>query len=449
MSDYLSLLERKAEALRPPHDSFRRTLAVREERHRRRRRNRRVTSALLAAAVFSAGLTAALRAFHHHGVPGHRPRPTPIGVAPHGVGPVRSIQVISPSRAVAVTRHAVITTVDSGRHWVDASPRGFRRFVSARVFFLDRDRGWIAAVTTGLNPPGAVTVFRTTDGGGSWARVSLPTPRPVAASLYGQAPQLGFSDARHGWIWFDMVSPSPLLITSDGGASWRRGPSMDSRDQTKSITFTSATEGWAVRDHEIPIDSRTDLEVDLLYRTVNGGGTWERVGLPDPPFDVVPSPRPPAVMLGTPRFFGPEGVLPAWAAQRGSRALFAYVTEDGGATWRATSRIPVKQGLGSPIFPASVDSPSIWHFASTSGRMATTTDVGRTWSVLDLRRVFPRGPSGLAFSTEGTGWALACGSYSGELNDRVDCLDGASGLWRTDDGGATWQLVLGGHRSRP
>ena len=106
MSDYSSLLERRAGTLTPPDDSFRRTLDRYHDRQRRRRRNRRAASAALGILMSAAGFVAALRAFGGDSTPARRPLPPPIGVAPPSVGPVRSIQPLTPSRAVALTRHA-------------------------------------------------------------------------------------------------------------------------------------------------------------------------------------------------------------------------------------------------------------------------------------------------------------------------------------------------------
>ena len=445
MTGYLSLLERKAEMVSPPADSIHRTLDLYRARQRRRRRRRQAASAIVAVLVFGAGLVGLLRAFQGGAGPARRPVPLPIGLAPPHIGPVRSIQPLTPGRAIASTRHSVILTTDGGHHWTDVSPRGMAGFSAASAWFLDPHHGWIVGVGGHLDPPTAVTVLRTRDGGRSWRRMAIAPPRSIGRFLDGQVPQIGFSDPLHGWLWFDMVSPAPLFVTSDGGATWQRGPMLTFRDQGKSLTFTSPTDGWAVLEHDVPLDPRTDLEIDRLYRTSDGGRTWDRVLLPAAPKASKRSDR--GIELGAVEVVDPGvAMLPAY-----SRHPFAYLSSDGGATWSPTPPFPVRQGLGSPIFIESFVSHSTWSVASTSGQFATTTDAGRTWSVRDLRDVFPRGPSGLAFSNERTGWGLTCRWYSGDLNQAVECPDGASQLWRTDDGGRTWTLILadaeaGSHR---
>jgi photosystem II stability/assembly factor-like uncharacterized protein len=292
-----------------------------------------------------------------------------------------------------------------------------------------------------------LVVFRTADGGRTWSRASIPLGDGLdydsLAPGHAQPPEIGFADALHGWMRLP-VTPSPLLVTANGGATWQSGPVIDDQpDQFQGMTFTSPTDGWAVREHDIPLGSTADLPIQSLYRTRDGGKTWVLVDLPPPPIGFRDAGLGPATELGLPRFFGPnDGAMAAWVGTKDSRELFAYVTHDAGATWSVVDPIPIHQGAGSPIFIATFASVRSWMIASTSGELAVSRDAGRSWVVRDVRGLQPHGyPAGLEFTSANTGWAMACDSWAGGLASRTSCRGGYA-LYRTTDGGVTWSLML-------
>jgi photosystem II stability/assembly factor-like uncharacterized protein len=209
-------------------------------------------------------------------------------------------------------------------------------------------------------------------------------------------------------------------------------------DGLASIGFSSSSEWWAVTDHEYPI-RHGDVPVAYLFQSVDAGATWERVDLPDPPIDPGTDPRGPASSFDSPRFFGREGVMFAFAAtSRSNRADFAYVTHDGGATWSATEAIPIEQGRGSPIYVGDVIDANWWLVYSTSGQLSVTADGGRTWHTGALPEPGPEFVSRLSFTSPTEGWALE--SYGDPAEPYV--------LWHTSDGGETWRVALTDHPTR-
>jgi photosystem II stability/assembly factor-like uncharacterized protein len=170
------------------------------------------------------------------------------------------------------------------------------------VAALDADLAWVADA--------AGTVRRTQDGGATWVSAGV-FPRhsnfPDTPTLVNQ---LQFVDELHGWAHATYM----LLSTSDGGATWIKR--QESRPQHigqgiwswwyapvfQAISFISPTEGWASATilgtrHTTDggetwtgvsfsaaalkfIDSQTGWRVSglKLYKTVDGGQTWQLHG---------------------------------------------------------------------------------------------------------------------------------------------------------------------------
>jgi photosystem II stability/assembly factor-like uncharacterized protein len=143
-----------------------------------------------------------------------------------------------------------------------------------------------------------------------------------------------------------------------------------------------------------------------LYRTTDGGETWEVRTLGG------------GVAFYGVRFLDPKkGFLSGIDPAAGRAAL--YETSDGGATWKRREDLPQVRGLADAVaFP----SPSLG-FLGGFGAILVTRDGGRTWKV-------GHEPAGgvirdLQFLEEKTGWAV-----------------GHEGLvLRTEDGGGTWKRL--------
>lgn len=103
------------------------------------------------------------------------------------------------------------------------------------------------------------------DGGKTWTE---PAKRMRAATLE----QIQFLDSSIGWVSGEVIEPLPrdpfLLITADGGNTWRQKPVFED-SQFGSIAqfwFESKSNGRLILDHS----GRHEL-----YETSNGGESWE------------------------------------------------------------------------------------------------------------------------------------------------------------------------------
>ncbi len=106
------------------------------------------------------------------------------------------------------------------------------------------------------------------DGGQSWRE---PNPRIPAAAL----DQIQFPDFQHGWIsgvTLDPLAHDPFfLVTSDGGKTWRRRPVFNETHygSIQQFWFDSAKSGELILER--PQGSTSVYEA---YETTNGGDTW-------------------------------------------------------------------------------------------------------------------------------------------------------------------------------
>ncbi len=150
-------------------------------------------------------------------------------------------------------------TDDAGRSWRELKiydPKNFRsatpEFLSVR--FADKKRGFI--VGSLINKDGEIIdslVFRTDDGGESWARIIVPSKLELF--------HLDFVNGSRGWIVGDK---GLILTTEDGGVNWRKQDS-GTTNTLYNVDFRDSSEGYAVGGK------------GTILRTENGGDNWEPV----------------------------------------------------------------------------------------------------------------------------------------------------------------------------
>ncbi len=106
------------------------------------------------------------------------------------------------------------------------------------------------------------------DGGASW-REAVPRIRG------GEFDRIQFFDFESGWVSGQMLQPLPgdafLLLTTDGGKTWRRRPVLeeDSPGSLLAFWFDSRKSGAMVMDRGQSAGNRYQL-----YESTNGGESW-------------------------------------------------------------------------------------------------------------------------------------------------------------------------------
>jgi len=299
------------------------------------------------------------------------------------------------------------------------------------------------AVSDGLVP----SLFRTDDGGATWQLAS----QGFFQTLDAIDPHRPDHLVAHG--------PDGLIASSDGGATF------SSIDPGIQPIFSGA----AVF---LPAPARGILTAQCggAYRSVDGGAHWVLDGFAGRcPSSIAVSPHDPRLRFAR----EDDDSVPPPGGRFGLGSLLR--SQDGGRTWSesgwsAGDAVDTSAfAWDGPFFDPR--QPAVMYLLA--GGLFVSADSGRTWAQaaasprIDLLRVSPvdgrlfaSGGDGLFFSQDrGTSWIrLPASGRSGPPDETlalalspsrssVAFAAGARGLWRTGDGGRTWNAAsFGIHR---
>jgi photosystem II stability/assembly factor-like uncharacterized protein len=194
-----------------------------------------------------------------------------------------------------------------------------------------------------------------------------------------------------------------VLLSDDGGNSFRQAHFVPVSSTLSSVWFVDATHGWAVGHWGVVLSSN------------DGGETWKLqrsdISVDQPLFSV---------------YF--KNAKEGWAVGLWSLMLH---TVDGGASW-TTVTLPPPPGFKKAdrnLYQIFADSAGTLYIACEQGRVLRSTDGGATWTYLET------GYNGSLW----TGVALAHG---------VVLVGGLRGsIYRSADGGATWIRIDTAYKS--
>jgi photosystem II stability/assembly factor-like uncharacterized protein len=451
---------------RPPSSPNDADALIEEARRRTRKRRRRIAVVLLVAAVGAVialdgrGGGAAGHSYsggHGASRPGVGGRATAQSIAAPRLAVLPDISdfgLLAAGEGWALTGGSgkVYFTNDDGAHWRTLKvPRPAGGYVGATVnaaasvgrndIFLSYGPGSSyptcrhAAAGRSAAVEDIFWVARSTDQGRTWQLSTLPGCF-IARSLSFVNSRIGFAEAESNnlplRVW--------LLGTRDGGRTWQHiaRPPFDGP-----IEFATATDGWAVSRG---IGGRAVGQLPAtfggaLYRTTNGGRSWQR----QPLCTTASAPGTFTTCSAPPHFFGPEvGVLPVTSVDRHTNLQWQtiYRTTNAGRTWTASTplpRVPASQPdtdlnvLRAPVGDFVAVTSTHWVDLRVGGRLYTTTDAGKHWTTLVPKPDFSARFVGLDFASTRDGWLAGITNPNAPLSAAPRAFD------YTINGGRNWQ----------
>jgi len=258
---------------------------------------------------------------------------------------------------------------------------------------------WFANAQHGLSIGGDGAIEATEDGGRSWAQSSLS--RLPIDGLATRWVYPGSHFTPDGVVW--VLADERLQRSRDGGRTWEAAAGLPARAaaQVGWIQFVDASHGWLTSN-----DCEDFTLVPCwatLYRTSDGGLSWQSLGMPEQAANFAFADSNTGVLM---RY---DGSL--------------YRTEDGGQSWTPLDidrhSVPTSQLIYFQkakvgwILPATL----------SDRRLLKTIDGGRSWTLAATLPETGAGVIDIRFADEDNGWIV-----------------GDHGLvLHTSDGGATWQ----------
>lgn len=327
--------------------------------------------------------------------------------------------------------HRMYKTVDGGRSWQSITnivDRGWITFNGASVMCLSMSPLEPNVLYWGSS----MHVFKTTDGGDSWYQrygEALADGRIRGSGLEVTCALNVFVHPKDPNRLYFGYADIGLLITDDAGRTFRRcveGIDRGLHEGPLSMAFDPddsehcwAGFGWR----------STAGRAGVVAESTDGGRTWRQVGTPE---SGLPAGLHRALLVDRNRLRHARRLLTT-ASGHG-----VYASEDGGRTWEARNEGIASPGNVRDLVGHPKDGRVFWCARSGAPAAIYRSDDGaRTWRRIDrnLRAgtvyrlsVAPSDPQRLYISARRL-YVKGRGTFPG-------------GVYRSDDGGITWQHVL-------
>ena len=415
----------------PPHQiTAEMVLSAAPGAHRRVARRRWVQIIAAAAAVIAMIATIVSVSHGKHSLPavpvtstGTTSRPPPPTSRTLGAAPpsdFSALRIIGSRGATAwKLTDALSVTTDTGDHWSTVSlPHAVAAASIGTIEIAPDSTIWMTAVTNET-----IQLYRRDPGAAGWNHSVLVPERPPGSST-GLQPVAVSATHDHGGV-FALVAGWGLkpasgyydvFVSTDHGATFAQHPT-GSDQGISSVTFLNSQVGLAVAG---PTDN-------LVYRTHNGGRTWNRLLGGDPNTDVY---------FGAPVTTGRGVELPRAAGHNdGSQDISIWVSTDLGAHFTPTPQksLHVPPAASSGNLRIAINASDVW--VPAYGRIYESTDNGQTWVEIPMTTSVDH--VSLAGAGRATGQASAdCSSNA----STAQCFS-TSYLIATDDGGRHWHTL--------
>ncbi len=311
------------------------------------------------------------------------------------------------------------------------------------LHMIDAMTGWALGVDhiTGLH-----RILRTTNGGTSWQDVTPSQPGSTPTSVLQKIAFAGepyFLNACAAWVALVQTGNAPALLfrTGDGGKTWQQSTLPGS--EIRGIDFIDAHMGWLTVD----VLKNGKFAEEDFYHSVDGGQSWTKIAISRPATNNQPGALPFANADNNPIFIN---ATTGWitGALSVSNNPRLYITHDGGRTWHQ-QLLPPPSNSDSRIFKSGT---VVWQpqfFSAREGILPVsfwstnsldiyvTHDGGNSWQDTSLLR-FPATPNLDVYAP--TPDPIFVDSNHGWAG----AWQKASILYATSDGGKHWRKIVPG-----
>lgn len=277
-------------------------------------------------------------------------------------------------------------------------------------------------------------VWKTTDYGRTWNPIfdDQPTGSVGDIAVAPTNPNVLYVASGEGIQRPDLSVGNGVYKSTDGGKTWKN-TGLNDGQQIGSIIIDPTNENRvfvAVLGH--PYGPNTERGV---YRTINGGQTWEKVLYKDEntgAIQVVFDPKNPNIIYAD-----------LWAARQGPWENGAwqgpesglYKSTDGGSTWKKlTKGLPTfEQGLGRIGFCVAPSNPNRLYAtvdATINGGIYRSDDAGESWYLT---------------ATDNRLWSRGSDFAEIKADPKNDDIVYSANVvtWKSTDGGKNWQAFRG------
>ncbi len=350
---------------------------------------------------------------------------------------ISAFDLLSAQSGWILVGQSLYWTDDAGDSWSDITPPVPRNPEILSVTFVDKDLGWVIYQEIERDGRNSFLLARTFTGGNRWRIMNLQLFSPDDIDAFPRAGYLHFINPNDGWLVFRSPSSSNfnngvLFKTRNGGNSWER----QEIPFGEPVYFINPEVGWTSGG---PAGQE-------LYRSTDGGDTWQPQYLINQPPNGGLSYRYQNPVFSSSR----KGFLPVLVNDGFNTALRVYFTQDGGASWefnRVSANIQdIDPSIDLPFSTLNEDNAVLVHPYSGDAYLVEhsqeisifASNIPSIPSLLQLDMVSPT-----------TGWAK---QVTGDCETRLDnpgisnlpvkkSCSSSQLLLRTQDAGISWESL--------
>jgi photosystem II stability/assembly factor-like uncharacterized protein len=357
---------------------------------------------------------------------------------------VQAFDLISQDEGWLLAGQRLYWTSTAGWGWTEITPPELDRSAIQAVTFLDSHQGWMIRAQDEQDGRVGYTLARTSDGGQTWRTSRISLFEPGAPESLPGAVYLFFLDVKTGWLVVRQVSSSnfrlgSLFRTTDGGETWAR----QSIPIGEPVYFVTRDIGWtaggAAGDELYHTRDGGQSWQPQAIRLSSAAR------LPQP--EIEPQKLTYLPRFDHPQ----TGTLPVMALSAGSARFELYATSDGGRSWKPAVSVLLESTVtpGQAVALSAVDAHTWVVAASGSTQLLRVSDSGQV-DLTDSGDPTAAGIVELDMVTAGVGWARSvsgrCEGPAQEENGSqsasgpAGCRQSVS-LLRTEDGGESWSVL--------